>query len=101
MAASSSARFEMDFDPGTLISPVMGRHGGATLTLRAMVLATNQAGTGSDLRATGRPMLDMSTTGTLMQAPSPGDDDAFFLSLKRAAVATDIGRESGGCEGSW
>lgn len=97
--ASRSARLDIDFDPGTLISATIGRQGGATLMLRAMVLATNQAGTGRDLRATGQPMCDISTT--LTQASSPRDEDAFFLSLKRAAVAAGKGRSVGGCVGSW
>ncbi len=81
------------------MSARMGRPGGATLRLQAMVLATSHAGTGRDLRATGRPMCDMSTT--LTQAPSAGEEDAFFLSLKRAAVAGERGRDRGGCVGSW
>jgi CelD/BcsL family acetyltransferase involved in cellulose biosynthesis len=81
---------DIDFDPGAVISATMGRQGGEMLMLRAMVLESSHAGTGRDLRATGQPMSDMSTT--LTQAALPGEAHAFFLSLKRAAVAAAKGR---------
>ena len=98
-AASSSARLDTDFDPGTLISATTGRQGGATLMARAMVHVTSQTGTGRALRATGQPISDMSTT--LTQASLPGDEEEFFLSFERAAAAAGRGRERGTSVGSW